>query len=376
MTRKRLEPVLHGSLTPLQKFLRKLSLNRYASAETLCGRFVRYAEESYRDGIIGAERHSMLLSHAEKLRKFLTIKGIPDIPPECFSTEILLEYRRFLLDEYLYVPRYPDLYPPRHGKGFGHPEHPASANTVVTHMKGLQAFLGELEKTDEIVKSPFRRLTSSKKRALMHTMYNEPIFLRKEEFDRLVAWEAPPTLRGVKAAFLLNCCLGCRFGDFGSLSEDNLSVSQDGIPYIHYIPSKTSRTRETNSEIVTPLVKLAYEIILKTRFNFGFRLSKGNANAYNAKIRTMLRLAGICRCVTIYDRERKANVYVPLYMAASSKLARKTHIDLLTKVQVDIYAAGLHSPGSGAVSRYTTFELKDRFTLLSLAFGQPDYRAQ
>ena len=59
---------------------------------------------------------------------------------------------------------------------------------------------------------------------------------------------------------------------------------------------------------------------------------------------------------------------------ASSKLARKTHVDMMSKVQVDQYASGLHKVGSSAVKRYTMMELKDRFTLMNAAFGQKPYK--
>lgn len=57
-----------------------------------------------------------------------------------------------------------------------------------------------------------------------------------------------------------------------------------------------------------------------------------------------------------------------------SKLARKTHVDLMNKVQVDLYAAGLHRQGSKAVLRYTMLELKDRFALMCAAFGEEQYK--
>ena len=59
---------------------------------------------------------------------------------------------------------------------------------------------------------------------------------------------------------------------------------------------------------------------------------------------------------------------------ASSKLARKTHVDMLNKVQINYYAAGLHREGSKAVFRYTSLELSDRFALLNAAFGEEEYR--
>ena len=49
-------------------------------------------------------------------------------------------------------------------------------------------------------------------------------------------------------------------------------------------------------------------------------------------------------------------------------------IDMMNKVQVNLYAAGLHKKGSDAVNRYTKLELTDKFALLNAAFDQEDYR--
>ena len=69
-------------------------------------------------------------------------------------------------------------------------------------------------------------------------------------------------------------------------------------------------------------------------------------------------------------------VYRPLYEVASSRLARKTHVDMLNKVQINYYAAGLHREGSKAVFRYTSLELADRFALLNAAFGEEGYKVE
>ena len=46
----------------------------------------------------------------------------------------------------------------------------------------------------------------------------------------------------------------------------------------------------------------------------------------------------------------------------------------MNKVQVDMYAAGLHKVGSSAVTRYTSMEIKDRFKLMNTAFDQGAYK--
>ncbi len=155
---------------------------------------------------------------------------------------------------------------------------------------------------------------------------------------------------------------------------EKVSVSPEGIPYIHYIPSKTSGTQETNKEIITPIVRLGFDIIKRTGFNFGVNLSKSGANYYNKKVREIVKIAGIDRKVSIYDQEKHDNIYVPLYEEASSKLARKTHVDMMSRVQVNLYAAGLHREGGSAVNRYTQKEIKDHFALMNVAFDQKPYK--
>ena len=48
---------------------------------------------------------------------------------------------------------------------------------------------------------------------------------------------------------------------------DNVSVSEEGIPYVHNLPEKTKGTQKDNSEVITPLVRYAFDIIRKTEFN-------------------------------------------------------------------------------------------------------------
>ena len=156
---------------------------------------------------------------------------------------------------------------------------------------------------------------------------------------------------------------------FSRLSMEKVSVSPEGIPYIHYIPSKTVRSQKTNQEIQTPLIPAAQEIVRRTQLAFNGRNTKYEKQVYNKSLRRLLEYCGIDRRVCLYDHERGDNVYRPLYEVASSKLARKTHVDMLTKVQINYYAAGLHREGSGAVFRYTNLELADRYALLQAAFN-------
>ena len=142
----------------IDKILNPIVVVRNASAETLWERYVRFADESRRDGIIGADRYKMIVGQADKLKRFLTIKGLSMISPSEFDTNLLLEYRQFVFDEYLYVKKYPRLYKTEKKLGARrNPDHRASVNTVVNTMKNLQALFNELER--DTCKLPWHNLT-------------------------------------------------------------------------------------------------------------------------------------------------------------------------------------------------------------------------
>lgn len=135
---------------------------------------VRYVEEAYRDGVIGAGRYQILHGKAKKLQRFLVINGLSAISTKEFTTDLLLEYRKFIYNEYLYVADFPFLYPK--GGGNHWPRKRCKDTTVVHDLKALQAFFRELEDIGEIRQSPFRKISGEKRRSIMHVMYDAPFF--------------------------------------------------------------------------------------------------------------------------------------------------------------------------------------------------------
>ena len=350
-----------------------IGFNQRRTGEPVYQRLMQYLKEAHRDGVIGQGRYIVLIGKAHKLQRFLIIKGLSGIGANDFTADLLLEYRKFIYDEYHYVSRFPELYPK--GEGRHAPRRRCKDTTVVHDLKALQAFFRELEDTGEIRQSPFKKISFEKRRSIMHVMYDAPIFLKADELRRVMQTAVPPELQQTKDIFVLNCALGCRISDLKRLTMDKVAVSEEGIPYVHYIPSKTARLLAMNQEIQTPLITSALEIVQRTRLAFNGHNPKYEKQVYNKNLRRLLEYCGIDRRVCLYDSERGDNIYKPLYEVASSKLARKTHVDMLTKVQINYYAAGLHREGSGAVFRYTSLELKDRYTLLLTAFGEADCRA-
>ena len=76
----------------------------------------------------------------------------------------------------------------------------------------------------------------------------------------------------------------------------------------------------------------------------------------------------------IFDKDSASNIYKPLYTMGSSKLCRKMHPYMLTKVQVNMYVSGHHKKGSNAVKHYSSLSQKDRFILMCAVYEQPLYK--
>ncbi len=352
--------------------LRNPTPTRRRNAKTLISQFHKYIDNAKEIGVVGTRRGAHIAVVCDKLERFLAIKGLSHLTAPEFDHDMLLQFRNFLYNEYEYVDKYPKLY--KDIKPQNLPEKRLSSNTVVSQLKMLQTFFNDLEFNRDIERSPFRSLSKEHRKTVMKTMYDAPVFLRADEFQRVRKAKLPACLEPVRDAFLVQCAFGCRIADFQAMTIYNISVSPDGIPYVHYLPQKTAGEQDLNTEIETPVVRFAFDIIKRTGFNFPIVRNVYGRNGYNVLIKSLLKECDITRTVPIYNEEAKTNEYKPIYELGSSKLARKTHVDMMSKVQVDLYAAGLHKQGSSAVNRYTAMELKDRFKLINAAFGEKAYK--
>ena len=346
---------------------------RSAQPYRLQTRFEKFIFDNGRAGVMGADRQRMYKVLSRILYRFLTIKQMQDIAAADFTAQYVLDFRDFVENEYRYTAEYSQLYTDCKTRDI--PMQPRSANTTAKYLKMLQAFFSELESMEEIEKSPYRKITKDKKQKLLQERYTVPIYLYAEELQRIISTAVPEELREVQNAFALQCAIGCRVGDFKKLTTANIATAKEGFFYVHYLPEKTAGASVDFAEVQTPLVKYAAEIIARCGFSFPILRNVTGQSGYNAKIKELLQVCGIDRqCVQHDDREGK-NKYVPLYELGSSKLARKTFVDMLNKVQVNMYAAGLHKEGSGAVKHYTQIEMHDRYLLMCRAFRQPQYTA-
>lgn len=342
-------------------------------SDLILDQFDGFIEAGLRDGLFGEARARHYRVMHRILQRFLTIYHLQDLKVQDLDAEILMQLRQFIADEYRFVDDWRQLYIGQ--KESDVPKESRSANTIAMKMKMMQAFFNEMENQEIIEKSPFRKLGRERRRNVMRERYDDPIYLYSSELKSIMAaTDLPDRLIEARDAFLVQCAFGCRIGDFASLSMANVSVDKNGIPFIHYLPEKTKHTQITNAEIETPIMLFAFDIIKKYDFKFACTRYAYGENGYNAKIKEILKHCGINRTCASFDEEAGTNVYLPIYEFGSSKLARKTHIDLMNKVQVNKYVAGLHKAGSHAVDRYTQLEMKDHFALMCAAFDQPEYR--
>lgn len=329
----------------------------------------------YNKKIIGLSRYNHYKVCGGMLERFLKIKKLSNITSNEFTADILLDFQDFLFNEHRYVENYPDIYNELSKKQLPKER---SQNTVASKLTGLKTFFNEMEEKDLIPVNPFRKIAKREREIMLRESYDEPVYLSIDELLTIVDNECPSELERVRDCFLLQCAIGCRIEDFNGLTWDNISY-KDNFCYIHYVPSKTSH-RADLKPIDTPLVKYAYNIIMKHKdalLNLLVPCFKGNVTGkggYNKQIKMLLAHYGINR--SVITRERGELVPIPISNIASSKICRKTHVDILTKVALNKYASGLHEKGSKAVDRYTGLNLEEKYKLYCIAFKQPEYKVE
>ena len=364
ITTKEFEEAITSVLHPQKK-------TKALTELTLIDRFSKYIEDGLRDGNFGEERQKHYKVSLGELTRFLAIQHRLKVTPSEFDADDLMDFRQFLFDEYKYVDKHKSLYDLVKPRNI--PTERRDQNTVATKMKKIQAFFNEMIEKGELSASPFINLGKNKKRTMMRESYDPPIFLLQDEFQKVRDTEVPESLQETKDAFILQCAFGCRISEYKRLSMDNVAVSDEGVMFIHYLPEKTLRENVARKEIQTPVMRFAYDIIMKYKFNFHILKYVSGKSGYNVKIKELMKYCGIDRKCAVFDDELGNNNYLPLYEFASSKTCRKTHVDILTKAQINMYAAGLHSRGSDAVNHYTSMNLNDRFVLMCYAYKQPVY---
>lgn len=314
-------------------------------------------------GIFSNIRYKQFHVLHKQLVRFLVINRKRMITPQQFLPKDILAFSLFLFDEYQYVEDWPQLYNDMSKANI--PKKKRSQTTVASTLKRLKAFFQQLEDEELIVKSPFKKLSSGDKKGLLKEEEGAKIDLELSDIKTIKNTKVPAYLQEVKDAFLLQCYIGCRIGDYVVMSMDNVEMDENGIPYLHYLPKKEKKMQKS---IDAPLVPSAMKIIEKYQFSFKILRNINGKDGYNKRIKELIKTCGI-------DNKKDDHLTGSrrqLYEMACSKSARKTYLTLQVAHQRDPYILGLHKRGSSAVYNYIDFPMKYKYKLVCEMFDEDD----
>ena len=321
-----------------------------------------FADQCRHNGRFSEIRYRQYVVLKRQLERFLVIKKKKSIRPHQFTAKDIMAFREFLYDEYTYVDKYPLLYSDTMDER-NKPKKRRSDTTVASTLKRLKAYYKEMEDTDKIRKSPFKCLSSADKRLSLKENIGAMTALTQSEIKAIQNHSVPSDLEEVKDAFLLQCYIGCRVADYASMTMDRVVHTDDGIPYLHYLPSKE---KKSNKIIDAPLIPSAMKIIEKYKFDFKILRNISGQRGYNKRIKELFEHCGLNRKID----DPLTGEYLPISELASSKTARKTYMTLQVEHQPDPYILGLHRYGSMSANNYVSFTMYFKYMLVCKMFDE------
>ena len=143
--------------------------------KTLLSVLHKYIEDGYRDGLFVISRYKHFNGLHNRMERYFKINGLEQMTPAEFDADEIMKFRQFLFDEYLYVPKHKRIY--KDLKKLEIPTKRRGSNTVAQEVKMLITFFNYLEVRDEIVKSPFRRMSRDCRKKITQTKEDDPFFL-------------------------------------------------------------------------------------------------------------------------------------------------------------------------------------------------------
>ena len=262
------------------------------------------------------------------------------------TPRLIAEFEEFLKNDDDSDGKYDHLHPRQRPRKKG-------LNTRIKILKILACFFKWADKNYGIGVNPF---TSYK---IERESFDTPICLTKEERDALYDYQpSKPYLERVRDMFYVQCCIGCRVGDFFTLTKANLKKKGT---VLQYVPQKT--IRETSRVCNVPLTPKVQSILAKYDMPDGSILPFISPQKYNDYIGELLQEAEIDRKVMVVNRVTFEAEQKPLYEVITSHSARKTFIDILMKKNISesvISSMSGHVKGSKAFHRYYEVDDKQR----------------
>lgn len=231
-------------------------------------------------------------------------------------------------------------------------------NTVISCMRVLRAVFNFSIKHEMTQNYPFRRYK------MKEQVYGSPFYPTREELKHLYAFKFDnKSLNEQRDVFIFQCQVGLRIHDFYQLTRSNIN---NGI--LEYIPAKTKRFRTKTVSI--PLNTVALEIL--DRYSANEKLLPFVCEqVYNRNLKTIFKIAGLTRPVTLLDPLSEKEVVKPLCEIIHSHAARKyfcASLFELVKDQSIVAELSAHSPSSIAFQRYRNISLEMKKSLTDNIF--------
>jgi len=287
-----------------------------------------YFDKYINDSKLSEGRKKQLKSSKNHFKNFSDSKGLNLTFDKCTSP-ILIEFERYLrTDEDI----------------------PRSKNTIAGILSRLRAFFSYS------VSQKWMKFTPFKEYSIEPEVYGDPIYLTKEERDRLFnANITNERLARVRDLFVLQCFIGCRVGDFIKLRKTNIING-----FVHYVPAKTQDENQKVCKV--PLSEKAKEIINKYDLPDGSLVPYITDQRYNEYLKELFKDVGLNRPVVRMNPLTRQNETVLLSSIACSHMARRTFVGLLHKKVKNETIASMsgHVENSRAFGRYYAVDEDDQ----------------
>ena len=236
---------------------------------------------------------------------------------------------------------------------------PRGENTLVDYFNKIRTFFRWCYDYGYTTNRPFDKFKVGS------AIYGTPIYISLDERNKLYAYDFSdnPRLERQRDIFIFQSLVGCRVGDLYGLTKSSIVEG-----FVKYIPDKTIESNPKTLSV--PLNSMAQEIVKKYKDTPGNKLFPFVAEQqYNEDIKTILKMAGIDRVVTVLNPLTRKEEKHPIYDVASSHMARRTFIGNLYKKVKDPNLVGAlsgHKEGSRAFARYRDIDDEMKKDLVSL----------
>lgn len=275
---------------------------------------------------------------------------------ETIRPEDYLDFREYVINEYIYYNDYPEFYE-QFNMG-SHPPRQLSSTCLIGIMNHLR-IVGHW-----CIRMGYTTNRSCDAFAIPAAVHGSPYYLTLEERNKVFNADLSnkPGLEVFRDLFMFQSLVGCRVGDMFSFTPENVTGD-----LLQYIPHKTMRKRTLT--ISVPLNTKALTILSRYKGKQAKLLPTKQIYQYNEGIRSVLKECGINRMVTILDTVTGNEVQKPICDVATSHMARRNFIGNLYKQVKDpdlISSMTGHVNGSRAFARYREIDEETKVNLVNL----------